>query len=561
VRIDLVEFLRLAQSTHRDDLRAAASLYGGDLLADVAIRDGAFEAWQSMEQKQLQRELTGVLDRLVPLESGLAAVTAAHRLVELDPLREASQRLLIAAYASQGETALALKQFDACRALLKSELGVEPSPETAELRNRISSGAAARTVARARAMEPPRAERSEKPFVAVLPFSNLSGDPAQDYFSDGITEDVITELSRFKNMGVIARNSSFAYRGRSIGIDIIGKELGASYILDGSVRQAGSRVRITAQLSEVRSGSQVWAERFDRDVTDIFALQDELARNIAGTLAIELDGRELDRASGLRLDDGRAYEFFLRGKRQLWDQGDGMMEARRHLEKAIAIDPSLARAHAALAVTYVHEALQFPPRGEFQSALAAAHDSAQSALSLDPSECFGHMSLAWVYLYRLDYERMKWHIDHAIKLNPNDADMLANATYMLACNGNAEEAIRAGEAAIRLNPRHPDWYPSFLSMALFTARRYQEAWDLRVRVPDTFYDSTFLGAATLAYLGRSAEARSWADRAVKRLKGRLGERLLAEKGSIQLMIENNPYRLSSDAEHFAEGMRRAGVTR
>ena len=559
VDVDVTDFIRLAAGRAEADLRKAARLYTGELLDGIAIRDPSFEDWLAHEQRNLIRLITDVLDRLMAFERGQAAVATAHRLVDLDPLRESSHRHVMRVHADLGEPALALKQFEACKRILREELGVEPSPVTAELKARIAGGGGRETKSVNSVSPVQRKRPTEKPMVAVLPFANLSGDPGQDYFSDGITEDVIIELSRFRNMGVIARNSSFAYRSRNIGIDFIGKELGASYVLDGSVRKSGSRVRITARLSDVGSGSQVWAERYDRDVADIFELQDELSRNIAGTLAIELDDRELETARARRMDDSRAYELFLLGKRQMWAQGDGMLEGRGYLEKSTAIDPTLARAHAALAVTYVHEALQFPPAGAFEAALAAAHESAHSALSLDPTECFGHMSLAWVYLYRRDYERMKWHIDHAIKLNPNDADMLANASYMLACNGDAAAAIAAGEAAIKLNPRHPDWYAAFLSMALFTARRYEESWQLRGRSAETFYDSLFLGSAALAYLGRLDEARQWGKRAVARLAARLGADVVAEKGCIELMLENNPYRRQADQEHFAEGMRRAEV--
>ena len=169
------------------------------------------------------------------------------------------------------------------------------------------------------------------------------------------------------------------------------------------------------------------------------------------------------------------------------------------------------------------------------------------------------MALGWVYLYRRDYEPMKHHVDLAIKLNPNDADMLANASYMLAAFGAAEDAIQCGRSAMRLNPRHPDWYPSFLSMALFTARRYAEAWELRSRVPNTFYDSLFLGAAMLAYLNRLEEAQTWGRRAVDRLKLRLGESTLQTNNCIQLLLENNPYQRQEDSEHFAQGMRMAGI--
>jgi adenylate cyclase len=339
---------------------------------------------------------------------------------------------------------------------------------------------------------------------------------------------------------------------------VIGRELGASYVLDGSVRRDGGRVRITARLADVATGAQSWAERFDRDLSDIFKLQDELARHIAGTLAIELDDRELERAKE-SLDDERAYDHFLRGKRQMWKEGETTLEARRHFESAIRIDPGLARAHAALAMTYIHEALQFPPRVRFVEALSLAHDCAESALSLDPSESFGHMAMSWVHLYRRNHDRARHHADLAIKLNPNDADTLANCVYILSMDGDFDTAIGLGLQAMNLNPRYPEWYASLLSAALFNARRFEESMEYRLHSPATFYDSVFTGAATLACLGRMSEAKEWADRAVSKLISRLGEDAVAERGSIQLLLDNNPFRHAAHAAHFAESMRLAGV--
>jgi adenylate cyclase len=559
LEVDALQFLALARSQKRDDLRAAATLYGGDFLEGVAIRDPAFVDWLGLEQGRFHRAITEVLDRLATVESGALALAAAQRLVALDPLREASQRRLMQVFADNGETAQALRQYDLCRTLLRDELGVEPAAETQELRKKLASTARVAPVAAARASAAAAGRTRSKPTVAVLPLANLSGDPSQDYFSDGITEDIITELSRFKNLAVIARASSFAFRGQPNAIDVIGRELGADYVLDGSIRRIGSRVRITAHLCEAGSANQVWAERYDRDVSDIFALHEDLARNIAGTLAIQLDDRVLAQARSKGPDDERAYEHWLKGKRHLWVEGALNLEARSHFERAIVIDPSLARAHAGAAVTYVEEAVQFPTRDEFRAALARGQEHAQTALELDPTESLAHIALAWTCLYAGDFVREKHHVELAFALNPNDADMLANSAYLLSHYGDRDAAVAAGRMAQRLNPRHPEWYDSFFSAALFHARAYEESFALRERAPDTFYDSPFLGAAALAYLGRPDEARAWGERAVARLGARLGGKLLEERGCIQLLLDNNPLRLQADRDHFAEGMRRAGI--
>jgi TolB-like protein len=558
VVVDALRFLTLSRHDSAASLREAAQLYRGELLADAAVRDPAFEGWLAAEQARFRRLIIEVLDRLIPMESGREKLAAAHRLIGLDPLREASHRLLMHTLAAQGETALALRQFESCQKLLRDELGVEPAAETVELRRQIVGG---RPVPRdAPQLKAARgAAQTDKPTIAVLPFANLSGDAGQDFFSDGITEDIITELARFKSIYVIARNSSFAYRSRAIGIQAIARDLDAGYVLEGSVRRLGARLRITAQLSDATSGSQIWAERYDREVNDIFALQEELAGHIAATLALELDDRELERATVKRLENVRAYEHWLHGKRHLWTAKESNLEARRHFAKAVEVDPNFARVHAALAVTYMEEAVEFPPQDEFLAALAKGEASAKRALELDPSECLGHIALAWIYLYRHDYGRLKRHADIALRLNPNDSDMLGNATYVLALYGDAEAAVRAGETAIRLNPRYPDWYGAFLGTALFVARRHEDAVAIRMRAPEPFYDSRFFGAASLAHLGRLDEAREWAAIAMARLLKGVGQAEIDRHGAVQLLLRNNPMQRPEDREHFAEGMRKAGI--
>ncbi len=404
------------------------------------------------------------------------------------------------------------------------------------------------------------ARKDTRPSIAVLPFANMSGDPEQEYFSDGITEDIITEISRFRDLMVIARNSSFAFKGAPVSIVKVGRELGVAYILEGSVRRSGNRVRITAQLVDAQTGSHIWAERYDREITDMFAVQDEITQKIVGMLAVGLEEDTLERAKRKQPENLIAYDHWLRGKRLLWTVGQNNLEARRHFEKAAAADPDFSRAYSGLAVTYQMEALEFPLASEATIAYENAHSAARKALDLDEADYQAHISLAWSLLYRQhDYEGMKKHIDRAILLNPNDADTLANAVYMLSMYGDAERAVACGETAMRLNPRYPDWYTAFYSTALFSARRYREAIAARVRVPDYFIDSTFFGAATLAQLDRLSEARQWAERAVARLQATPGGREQAAKGCIRLMLDSNPYRRQEDRDHFAEAMRKAGV--
>jgi TolB-like protein len=405
-----------------------------------------------------------------------------------------------------------------------------------------------------------RPRKDEKPSIAVLPFTNMSGDPEQEYFSDGITEDIITELSRFRELMVIARNSSFAYKGGAVSIAKVGHELGVAYVLEGSVRRAGNRVRITAQLVDASSGSHIWADRYDREITDMFAVQDEITQKIVGMLAVGLEEDALERAKRKHPESLIAYDHWLRGKRLLWTVGQNNLQARGHFAKAAAVDPDFSRAYSGLAVTCQMEALDFPIAADAAIAYQNAYSAARRAIELDEADYQAHISLAWPMLYlRHDYETMKKHVERALLLNPNDADTLANATYMLAMYGDADRAVACAEAATRLNPRYPDWYMAFYATALFTARRYPEALAARLIAADYFIDSTFCGAAVLAQLDRLDEARQWADRAVARLRAKPGGIEQAEKGCVQLLLENNPYRRAEDRDHFAAAMRKAGV--
>jgi adenylate cyclase len=397
--------------------------------------------------------------------------------------------------------------------------------------------------------------------IAVLPFTNMSGDPEQEYFSDGITEDIITELSRFGNLAVIARHSSFAYKGKVVTTAAIAQELGVEYVLEGSVRRVGQRVRVTAQLIHAASGNHVWAERYDREVTDIFAVQDEVTHSIVGTMAVELDEESLKRARHKSPADLRAYEHWLRGKNTIYLVGLTTLEARQHFERAIAVNPSYARAHSGLAQTYLWEAMEYPLPGESQTAAyERAFERSQMAVTLDDTEYEAHLILAWSYLHRRDCVLAKKHLDRAIKLNPNAADMLASAAYLLQVLGEAEEAVKCAQTALRLNPHSPDWYISYLSCSLFTARRYPEALAARMRAPSVFIDSSFYGAAILAYMGRLDEAKQWADVGMSRLAATSGGALAITEGRVVgLLLDNNPYCRQEDRDHFAEGMRKAGV--
>jgi TolB-like protein/class 3 adenylate cyclase/Flp pilus assembly protein TadD len=385
-----------------------------------------------------------------------------------------------------------------------------------------------------------------KPSIAVLPFTNMSGDPGQSYLSDGITEDIITELSRFRSLFVIARNSSFAYRGESTDVRRIGRELGVRFIVEGSFRRAGERIRITAQLIEAATGNHLWAERYDREIGDLFAVQDEVARTIVATLAGQLEDAEVRSVARKPTESLPAYDCLLRGIEHLWGYAaeDNRLAAEM-FERAIALDPRFALPHAYLALTLliVHGFADAP-----DPIKARALASALTAVRLDPKEARCHRFLAQAYLYRGEYDQAMTHFERSVALNPNDADCIATMGLAVAYVGRAEEGIELIHQAMRLNPHHPNWYWTNLAMAQYAARRYEDAVESSSR--DPYRESPLplaRKAACYAQAGRTDEARA------------LAAEILQLKPDFHLSGVTLGYKNPADAEHVFEGMRKAGL--
>ncbi len=414
---------------------------------------------------------------------------------------------------------------------------------------------------RAGRRDAPAAAPPGKPSIAVLAFDNLSEDPAQGYFSDGITEDIITALSRFRTLFVIARNSSFSYRGKGVDVTRVGRELGVTFVLEGSVRRAGDKVRVTAQLIDAASGHHLWAERYDRDAEDLFAVQDDVTNRIVATLAARLDEEELERARGKPTESLKAYDLWLRGRKaqeRTTAEGDG--EAKRFFEQAIAIDAGYARAHAGLAeVAYmatVYSGWGTPAAMDYEPALRFA----QKAATLDDTDAAPHAVLGWIYLVRREFERARKHWDRAIFLNPSDADIVMSRATALAFLGEPEEAIAQATAAIRLNPYHPDWYVSDLAVAYFAAGRYQDMLDVFERVSELFPHTPAWRAAAAAHLGRDQEATRHAANFVANIKEIWGGDPAAGPAEYaRWLLDRLPFRRPEDAERLRQGLAAAGL--
>jgi adenylate cyclase len=393
------------------------------------------------------------------------------------------------------------------------------------------------------------ARTSAFPSIAVLPFANFGGDPEHDYFADGITEDLITELSRFQDIRVIARNSVMAYKNRPVRVQEVGRDLGVRYVLEGSVRKAGGRVRITAQLIDAATGHHLWAERFDRDLADIFEVQDEVTSRIVATLAGKLVESERRRARSGQTENLEAYDCVLRG-RELWERftPEANREARRLYEKAIELDPDYARAYASLAWTYLVEHSERWVGPEEQP-LEQALKYARQGVMVNRASHSNHLALGQICLSKGLHDEALEALETAIALNPNDADGYAFLSRALTFAGRTDQAIELIEKAQRLNPSAPRWYAWNLGMALYLARRHDEAVNaFRKGAPLGDVGYRWLAAA-YGQLGREQEAKAAAAEYLT----------LTPDFSISRHLELLPFQRPEDREHYAEGLRKAGL--
>jgi TolB-like protein/class 3 adenylate cyclase/Tfp pilus assembly protein PilF len=402
----------------------------------------------------------------------------------------------------------------------------------------------------------------DKPSIAVLPFTNMSGDAEQNYFTDGITEDIITEISRFNGLLVIARHSSFAYRGRAIDTRQIGRELGAQYLLEGSIRVVGTRARITAQLIDTNNGSHLWAERYERNLSDIFAIQDEISQAIASMAVLRLQDDRLERVSAKSPNSITAYEWSLRGKRAFeLSTAEGMVKAQKMFEKALENDPNYARAIAGLALVH-NMATSVTGWGvSLDEPHERALSLARTAALLDPTDHVAEIILGWCHMFRREYGEAKRHFDRAHALNPNDADGLLYRSIYLAYTAQCQEAAQTLTQAFRLNPNYPDVYLSYAAGVHILCRHYDAAVDLETKVArDIWPESPGWLAVAHAHLGNLDKARSLGEafrhnvRAIWR-----GDPNVDDKELVRWFFLDNPIQHAADIDHFLAGLRIAGL--
>ena len=384
--------------------------------------------------------------------------------------------------------------------------------------------------------------------ICVLPFANMSGDPAQEVFSDGFTEDVITELSRWRMLAVRSRAASFRYRGPAVDIRQVARELQVRFVVEGSVRRIGERIRISAQVIDAGTGNHVWAEKFDRDAADIAGVQDEVVRTIVGTLVGRLQAADIERARRKAPANLAAYECVLQGNALPWDDPEGAAEATRLFERAIALDPGYGLAHALLAAMRYRAWYQDPDDAD--AGLQEAHALAKRAIELDASESTCFSILAMTSLYRRAYEHTLEYVRRSIALNPanqwNNADM---GMYLLYLGDPAEALVWLGRAR-EIDPYFDEpWYWRTIAQAHMALGQYREALARLDRLAPRQYRVAAYKAACHARLGELDDARRFADECVALMPG----------FSIRHHMTREPYKVAEDAERLAASLRMAGL--
>jgi adenylate cyclase len=391
----------------------------------------------------------------------------------------------------------------------------------------------------------------DKPSIVVLPFDNLSGDPEQQYFSDGIAEDIITDLSKISGLFVIARNSAFTYRGRAVKVPEVSRELGVRYVLEGSVRKAGNRVRIAAQLIDGTTGGHLWAERYDRDLADIFAVQDEVTREIVSALAVRLTQGEERRLKHKGTENLDAYDLYLRGRELMKRRNrEANEEARPLLERAIALDPAFAGSYSMLALVHLMDYVnrwREPP----EEWLHVAREFAQKGVAHDEDSAEAHWALGLTYLSDRQLDPVMAEARKALALDPNFAWAHSLLGQALLYAGHWEDSIAPLRAAIRLDPNF-DSHLHYLAQAYFGLAQYEEAAaNLRRRIlrkPDSDLSRVLL-AACYGHLGKAEEAKALWQEVFQ----------VNPNYSLEHHCRVLPYKNAADLQRFIDGLRKVGL--
>jgi TolB-like protein/DNA-binding SARP family transcriptional activator len=558
IAVDVAAFEGLLADGTPDAAEAAILLHRGNLLDGIGIPDPAFEEWLRIERQRLRGRVeeaaAGLMACSLAEGNPDRAAAAARRLMDLDPLREDACRTLMRIHADRGEAARALRLYEVLRERLHRELGVRPERETTRLCESIRRALESEDASDTGAPDP-APPLPDRPSIAVLPFQNLGGDPEQEYFADGVVEEIITALSRMRWLFVIARNSSFAYKGRAMDVKQVGSELGVRYVLEGSVRSAGGQVRITGHLIDATTEAHLWAGSFDGRLEDIFELQDQVTASVVGAIAPELEKAEIERARHKPTANLDAYDYFLRGMAEVhkWKR-EANAEALRLFGKAIELDPEFAAAWG-MAARCLFQRKVCGWAADHSAEVAEVRRLAWRAAELGAEDAVA-LATAGIGLAYVagDFGDGGALLKRSLELNPNLAMTWLAIGWGNVWYGAPEKALELLAHAMRLSPHDPQIanMQAGTAAAHFFAGRDDEAiaWakaSLRTR-PDYRVAACIL-VASLAWSGETAKAQD----AVARL------RRIDPKLRLSNLRDSFPLRRPEDLGRWTEGLRRAGL--
>jgi TolB-like protein/cytochrome c-type biogenesis protein CcmH/NrfG len=547
---DVADFLRLAHEGSEEALRKAVSLSEGEFLSGIDIKEAAWEEWLTEERRRLDGLISDVSLSLGEIEFGKAEFVAALGLGEAvtrrDYFREDAHRLIMRCLAKLGRRAEALRHYQELASRIETELGTTAEAATMEYYEAVKTNSlvpAQRSggYGQERHRVPEITKLEDQRLIAVLPFTNLSNESEHALFADGLTDDLITDLSRAGCLFVVP---SFAFKGRSADVRTISCELGVKYILEGSARRAGERVRINAKLMDATAGVTLWAERYDRELNDIFNVQDEVVASIVEALVGRLAVARVPARK--RPTNVEAYDLCVRARPLVQQSLQGAAEARVLLERAVALDPEFSEAYCWLALaTYVP--WWFGNASDQNRALGLA--AARRAVELDPNDPGAHWMLGNLLAHEPDIAGAEAEFAIAMSLAPNNADTWAMLSELMVLKGKTADALATIEKAFRLNPHPPGWYYWLLGQAQFLDHQYERA-IVSLRHESTYRtESRRTLAASLAFLGRMSEAHQEAELFMA----------LNPAFRISHWIQSTPFADKSAGEHFVEGYRRAGL--
>jgi len=568
VAIDAAQFQKLSAETSPTSLAEAVRLLRGEIADGLVTRAPEFDAWLQTERQRYNQLAANALLRLgnLQLEMGepAGAIKTASNLAALDPLNECACRIAMHGLASVGQRSAAIQRYQSFSELTERELGTGPDQETRALFGSIRDEAKAKTSSEPPAKAPAAESQiasettsvsSHKPVVAILPFDNLSGEPDQDYFTDGVSQDLITGLSKHRWLDVISRNSSFAYRGRSADIKLVGSELGADYAVEGSIRRSGSRVRVSAQLVDTSNGKTLWAERYDRNLDEIFEVQDDITNTIVARIEPELGAAERRKVVRKKSVNLEAWDCYHLGIAHFFKfTASDNLEAQRLLKQSRELDPAFGEAHAWWAYSTVIGMVYWdtePSDKLLDEALAAT----QRALEIDDQNATFYALQARIQLARTEYRSAISGNEAAIQMNPSFAAAYCGLGDSLAYEGRYDEAIQHFKQALDLSPNDPQrWaFLTYGALALIFKQDFETAleWAERARIlPNCQYWTTAHMVVALAHLNRLDEAE------------KIVQQLMMEKPKFSCSFARRKLfylKLPEQIELYIDGLRKAGV--